>query len=362
MIAVLARDGAILRAHEFQPDQIQPASLDLRLGELAYRVRASFLPGPNTTVAERIDELKLHEIALGNGAVLETGCVYIVPLIENLALPTHIAGAANPKSSTGRLDVFTRVIADKTRGFDRIKPGYHGPLYAEISPRTFPILVRMGSRLSQLRFRHGNALLDAGALRVLHARERLVDDAAADVSEGIAVSVDLSASLSCSLKPAGAEAGVVGFRAKHHTGLIDIERRAGYEVADFWEAIHSRKDRSLILDPDEFYILASKEAVQVPPDYAAEMVPFDPLVGEFRVHYAGFFDPGFGHAAAGGRGARAVLEVRSREVPFILEHGQIVGRLVYEKMLERPASLYGERGASSYQAQGLKLSKHFRSE
>jgi dCTP deaminase len=362
MIAVLARDGAILRAHEFQPDQIQPASLDLRLGELAYRVRASFLPGPNTTVAERIDELKLHEIALGNGAVLETGCVYIVPLIENLALPIHIAGAANPKSSTGRLDVFTRVIADKTRGFDRIKPGYHGPLYAEISPRTFPILVRMGSRLSQLRFRHGNALLDAGALRVLHARERLVDDAAADVSEGIAVSVDLSASLSCSLKPAGAEAGVVGFRAKHHTGLIDIERRAGYEVADFWEAIHSRKDRSLILDPDEFYILASKEAVQVPPDYAAEMVPFDPLVGEFRVHYAGFFDPGFGHAAAGGRGARAVLEVRSREVPFILEHGQIVGRLVYEKMLERPASLYGERGASSYQAQGLKLSKHFRSE
>jgi dCTP deaminase len=362
MIAVLAREGAILRAHEFQPDQIQPASLDLRLGELAFRVRASFLPGPNTTVAERIDELKLHEIALGDGAVLETGCVYIVPLIESLALPTHIAGAANPKSSTGRLDVFTRVIADKTRGFDRIKPGYHGPLYAEISPRTFPILVRMGSRLSQLRFRQGNALLDAGALRVLHARERLVDDAAADVSEGIAVSVDLSASLSRSLKPAGAQAGVVGFRAKHHTGLIDIERRAGYEVADFWEAIHSRKDRSLILDPDEFYILASKEAVQVPPDYAAEMVPFDPLVGEFRVHYAGFFDPGFGHAAAGGRGARAVLEVRSREVPFILEHGQIVGRLVYEKMLERPASLYGERGGSSYQAQGLKLSKHFRSE
>jgi dCTP deaminase len=362
MIAVLAREGAILRAHEFQPDQIQPASLDLRLGELAYRVRASFLPGPNTTVAERIDELKLHEIALGNGAVLETGCVYIVPLIESLALPTHIAGAANPKSSTGRLDVFTRVIADKTRGFDRIKPGYQGPLYAEISPRTFPILVRLGSRLSQLRFRHGNALLDAGALRVLHARERLVDDAAADVSEGIAVSVDLSASLSYSLKPAEAGAGVVGFRAKHHTGLIDIERRAGYDIADFWEPIHSRNDRSLILDPDEFYILASKEAVQVPPDYAAEMVPFDPLVGEFRVHYAGFFDPGFGHAAAGGRGARAVLEVRSREVPFILEHGQIVGRLVYEKMLERPASLYGERGGSSYQAQGLKLSKHFRSE
>src|SRR5271165_1951100 len=213
MIAALARDGAILRAHEFQPDQIQPASLDLRLGELAYRVRASFLPGPNTTVAERIEELKLHEIALGDGAVLETGCVYIVPLIESLALPTHIAGAANPKSSTGRLDVFTRVIADKTRGFDRIKPGYHGPLYAEISPRTFPILVRTGSRLSQLRLRRGNALLDADALRALHARERLVDDVAADVSEGIAVSVELSASLaqSCAQAGAGKAATVVGF-------------------------------------------------------------------------------------------------------------------------------------------------------
>ena len=360
MIAELARNGAIVVDHELQGDQIQPASLDLRLGEVAYRVRASFLPGPQTTVVERIDELQLHEIALGNGAVLETSCVYIVPLIESLALPDDIAGAANPKSSTGRLDVFTRVIADKTRGFDRVKPGYHGPLYVEVSPRTFPVLVRTGSRLSQLRLRHGNALLDGSALRALHARERLVDDAAAEITEGIAVSVDLSAALASSAMPPGAARPVVGFRAKHHTGLIDVERRAGYEVADFWEPIHARDDQSLILDPDEFYILASKEAVQVPPDYAAEMVPFDPLVGEFRVHYAGFFDPGFGHVAAGGSGARAVLEVRSREVPFILEHGQIVGRLIYEKMLQRPSSLYGERLGSNYQAQGLKLSKHFR--
>jgi dCTP deaminase len=362
MIAELARAGGILPAYDFVPDQIQPASLDLRLGEVAYRVRASFLPGPRTTVAERIDELKLHEIALGEGAVLETGCVYIVPLLESLALPDEIAAAANPKSSTGRLDVFTRVIADETRGFDRIKPGYHGPLYAEISPRTFPVLVREGSRLSQVRFRHGNALLDAEALRALHARERLVDDDDADVSEGIAVSVDLSPHPSPLLS--GGEGsrggGIVGYRAKRHTGLIDVERRSGYDVSEFWEPMQVRKDRSLILDPDEFYILASKEAVQVPPDYAAEMVPFDPLVGEFRVHYAGFFDPGFGYAGAGGRGARAVLEVRSREVPFILEHGQIVGRLVYEKMLTRPKSLYGERIGSNYQAQGLKLSKHFR--
>jgi dCTP deaminase len=351
MIASLVDRGAIKPAYALDADQIQPASLDLRLGDVAYRVRASFLPGPRTTVGERIDDLKLHQISLSDGAVLETGCVYIVPLIESLALPDEIAAAANPKSSTGRLDVFTRVIADKTRGFDRIKAGYHGPLYAEISPKTFPVLVRKGSRLSQIRFRHGNALLDGEALRTLHARERLVDDDEADVSEGVAVGVDLSG-----LGPDR----LVGYRAKRHTAVIDVERRSGYDVADFWEPIKARADASLILDPDEFYILASKEAVQVPPDYAAEMVPFDPLVGEFRVHYAGFFDPGFGYAGAGGRGSRAVLEVRSREVPFILEHGQIVGRLVYEKMLARPNTLYGAGIGSNYQAQSLKLSKHFR--
>ena len=349
-IAALADAGGILPAYDFAPDQIQPASLDLRLGDVAYRVRASFLPG-STTVAKRIDELKLHEFALSDGAVLETGCVYIVPLLESLALPDDIAAAANPKSSTGRLDVFTRVIADEIRGFDRISPGYHGPLYAEISPRTFPVLVREGSRLSQIRFRHGHALLDAEALRELHARERLVDSDEADVSEGVAVGVDLSG-----LGPGG----IVGYRAKRHTGLIDVERRAGYSVLDFWEPMQARPDKSLILDPNEFYILASKEAVQVPPGYAAEMVPFDPLVGEFRVHYAGFFDPGFGCAGAGGTGARAVLEVRSREVPFILEHGQIVGRLVYEKMLAKPDRLYGQGIGSNYQAQSLKLSKHFK--
>jgi len=350
MIAALVGARAVLAASPLAADQIQPASLDLRLAGVAYRVRASFLPGRHATVAERIDDLKLHEIELGDGAVLETGCVYIVPLIESLALTPRLAAAANPKSSTGRLDVFTRVIADRARSFDQIEPGYHGPLYAEISPRTFPVLVREGSRLSQIRFRCGEAMLDAAALAALHARERLVDAPDADIGSGIAVSVDLSG-----------HDGLVGYRAKRHTGLIDVERRGGYDVAEFWEAIPRRADRSLILDPNEFYILASKEAVQVPPDYAAEMVPFDPVVGEFRVHYAGFFDPGFGHSGAGGSGARAVLEVRSREVPFILEHGQTVGRLVYERMLARPAKLYGEGIGSNYQAQGLKLSKHFRS-
>jgi dCTP deaminase len=361
MIAALAEEGAILAAYPFAVDQIQPASLDLRLGAVAYRVRASFLPGPGITVAQRIAELKLHEFALAGGAVLETGCVYIVPLLERLALPADIAAATNPKSSTGRLDVFTRVIADETRGFDRVAAGYHGPLYAEISPKTFPVLVREGSRLSQMRLHRGDATLDAQALRALHARERLVDRAEAVMGDGIAVSIDLSggAMRSPPKQKANGE-GVVGYRAKRHTAVIDVERRAFYEAADFWEPIAARPDKSLILDPDEFYILASTEAVQVPPDYAAEMVPFDPLVGEFRVHYAGFFDPGFGYAGAGGLGARAVLEVRSREVPFILEHGQVVGRLVFEKMLARPGQLYGAGIGSNYQAQGLKLSKHFR--
>ncbi|MPZ56625.1 MAG: 2'-deoxycytidine 5'-triphosphate deaminase [Rhizobiales bacterium] len=372
MIADLVQANAIAMARPLAPDQIQPASLDLRLGTVAYRVRASFLPGPRTLVADRVAELTLHEVPLTAGAVLETGCVYIVPLIESLALPGDIAAAANPKSSTGRLDIFTRVIADRTRGFDQIEPGYHGPLYAEISPRTFPVLVREGARLSQIRFRRGQAVLDSAALGRLHAEVRLVDSAEADVRDGIAVSVDLSGFPLPNPPPQAGEGregaragdgrrgGIVGYRAKRHTGVIDVERRDGYDVAEFWEPMAVRADKSLILDPNEFYILASKEAVQVPPAYAAEMVPFDPLVGEFRVHYAGFFDPGFGYSGAGGRGARAVLEVRSREVPFILEHGQIVGRLVYEKMLAQPQTLYGSGIGSNYQAQSLKLSKHFR--
>ncbi len=243
-----------------------------------------------STVAERIDELKLHEIDLSDDAVLETNCVYIVPLLESLALPPSILAAANPKSSTGRLDVFTRVIADGTRRFDMIGAGYHGPLYAEISPKTFPVLLREGSRLSQIRFRVGHPTLDSDELQALHAKERLVDIDNADLASGVAVSVDLSGE--------GSD-GFVGYRAKRHTGVVDIDRRSGYSVGEFWEPIKARPDRSLILDPGEFYILASKEAVQVPPDFAAEMVPFDPLVGEFRVHYAGFFDPGFGYAGAG---------------------------------------------------------------
>jgi dCTP deaminase len=351
MIHALLQAGGITLPQPLAAAQVQPASLDLRLGRRVWRMRASFLPGAGRSVQECIAGLALHEIDLGPGAVLETGCVYIAELMEGLALPAEVAAAANPKSSTGRLDVFTRVITDRARAFDQVEAGYHGPLYAEISPRTFPVLVRPGSRLSQLRLRTGEPRLDDAALAALHARERLTDEAGASIAGGIALSVDLDG---------GGPGRLVGYRAKRHTGLVDVDRPGACAVADFWEPLHADAGRSLVLDPGQFYILASKEAVHVPPTHAAEMVPFDPLVGEFRVHYAGFFDPGFGHAAAGGHGARGVLEVRSRDVPFILEHGQIVGRLVYERMAAVPRLLYGSDLSSHYQAQGLKLSKHFR--
>ena len=349
IIEKMVEAGAIGAARRLDPDQIQPASLDLRLGDIAYRVRASFLPGPQSLVADRLAKLKLHEFSLSAGAVFETGCVYIVPLMEHLKLPRDVSAAANPKSSTGRLDIFTRIITDHAREFDTIRPGYTGPLYIEVSPRTFPILARAGSRLSQMRFRTGDARLDDEALLALHRKVALVDGVPR-VENGLTVSIDLS----------GTAEGIVGYRAKRHSSLIDVDKRAQYSPLDFWEPIRRHWSSELILDPDQFYILVSREAVHVPPDYAAEMVPFDPLVGEFRVHYAGFFDPGFGHSEAGGAGSHAVLEVRSHEVPFILEHGQTVGRLVYEPMTERPVKLYGSDMASNYQAQGLKLSKHFR--
>ena len=351
-IQALFDAGKLVSGRALDADQIQPASLDLRLGARAYRVRASFLPGPMARVEDKLQRLSMHEIDLSDGAVLETGCVYMVPLLESLALPPEISASANPKSSTGRLDIFTRVMTDYGQEFDKIAAGYQGPLWLEVSPRTFPIVARTGSRLSQIRFRQGHAVLNGDELTQLHRDEMLVASETPNVSGGgIALSIDLEGQ--------GPER-LIGYRGKHHTAVIDVDKRAAQDVFDFWEPLFNRGSADLILDPDEFYILVSRESVHVPPLYAAEMTPFDPLVGEFRVHYAGFFDPGFGHTEAGGAGSRAVLEVRSHEVPFILEHGQIVGRLVYERMLERPATLYGSGLGSNYQAQGLKLSKHFR--
>jgi len=342
--------GTLTGSPAIVPDQIQPASLDLRLGTVAYRVRASFLAGNGAKVADRLAEFEMHRVDLTHGAVLEKGCVYVVPLMESLALPLGITAVANAKSSTGRLDLLTRTITDGGTEFDRIPEGYTGPLYAEVCPRSFSVLVRAGQRLNQIRFRAGQSVLSDAELRALHAVDPLVSGEAV-ISEGLGFSVDL--------KPA--QGDLLGYRAKPHTGVIDLDRIGHYPARDFWEEVRAT-DARIILDPGAFYILVSREAVTIPPDYAAEMAPYLAMVGEFRVHYAGFFDPGFGHAAAGGTGSRGVLEVRCHEAPFVLEHGQVVGRLVYERMSERPDTLYGAGISSNYQGQGLKLAKQFRME
>ncbi len=347
-IKALIAQGAISLSAPLAEGQIQPASLDLRLGAVAYRVRASFLTGKGRRVAERLPEFEMHRMDLSEGAVLERGAVYLIPLMEGLDMPAGITAVANAKSSTGRLDLLTRVITDEGVEFDRINEGYQGPLFAEVCPRSFSVLVRAGQRLNQIRFRRGQATLTDFELRALHAEEALVSGEAV-IDQGLGFSVDL--------RP---ETGtLVGYRAKPHSGVVDLDRIAHYPAAEFWEEVHATHGQ-IILDPGAFYILVSREAVTIPPDCAAEMAPYLAMVGEFRVHYAGFFDPGFGHGAAGGEGSRGVLEVRCHEAPFVLEHGQVVGRLVYERMSARPERLYGADLKSNYQGQGLKLAKQFR--
>lgn len=350
----LLDQGVISTLKPVDHDQVQPASIDLRLGSIAYRVRSSFLPGKNRTVQQCLSDMAMHEIDLTKGAVLEKSCVYIVPLLESLNLPEHLNAGGNPKSSTGRLDVFTRLITDYGVEFEKVPSGYSGPLYAEIAPLTFSVLVREGSRLSQLRVRQGDSNIDDAGHIELQAKYRLVDTDLSkhEIRNGVPVSVDLSGDL---------QNGLIGFRAKRHSGVVDVDTPGALSMSAYWEPLYASKQahKQLILDPGEFYILVSKEAVHVPLDFAAEMIAYDTLVGEFRVHYAGFFDPGFGAPEAGGGGSRAVLEVRSFDVPFLLEDGQNVGRLVYERMQERPEKIYGQSLTSNYQSQGLKLSKHF---
>jgi dCTP deaminase len=349
-ISTLIDGGAISASVGFEHGQVQPASLDLRLGHRAYRVRASFLTGRGQSVADRLAQFTMHEIDLTDGAVLEKNCVYVVPLMESLSLPKGMTAAASAKSSTGRLDLLTRIITNNGVEFDRVPEGYAGPLFVEICPRSFSVLVRPGLMLNQIIFRNGKTFINDSDLTALHAKTPIVDGDAV-ISDGLGFSVDL--------KPQSGD--LVGYRAKPHTGVIDLAQVSHYEPSDFWEEVRTT-DGHIILDPGAFYILVSRESIAIPPDCAAEMAPYIAMVGEFRVHYAGFFDPGFGWdgAGAGGAGSRGVLEVRCHEAPFVLEHGQIVGRLVYEHMSQTPAALYGQDIKSNYQGQGLKLSKHFK--
>ena len=362
-IALMGRRKMIQAESKIEDEQLQPASLDLRLGDRAYRVRGSFLPGRHHRVEERLHALQSDDEAIslkGNGAVLERNCVYVIPLREYLNLPKEIFGVANPKSSTGRLDIFTRLTTDYSDVFDSVALGYEGRLYAEVSPRSFSVRVREGSKLNQLRFRRLNSQhLDRAEspiavkdLRERHEKFPLVDGDLELRRGGLVLRVGLAT------EPAG---GVIGYKAQKHADILDVDHK-DYIIADYWVEVRARPDKRLILDPDEFYILASKERLHIPADLAAEMVAIDAAMGAFRVHYAGFFDPGFGASRDNRPGARAVLEVRSYEVPFFLEDGQVIGRLVYEKMAEPPQLLYGASAVSNYQGQGLKLSKHFRME
>jgi dCTP deaminase len=338
-------------------EQIQPSSLDLRIGRVAYRVRASFLSSRNSRVIDKLEEFHLYQLDLTKPTVLERGCAFIVPLMEELNLPADISGKANPKSTTGRLDVFTRLITDFGSEFERVPAGYKGKLYTEIVPRTFSIVVEQGVRLNQLRLRRGNPPPSDSELTRLHEQETLVytdHEAPADAliaNKSLWLSVDLSGD---------ENSEIIGYKARHNTPLIDLGRVNHYDPLEYWEPIPRTKARNLVLDPNDFYILASKERVRIPHTFAAEMVPYDPSVGEFRIHYAGFFDPGFGYGADDIKGTHAVLEVRSHEVPFLLEDGQVVGRLVFERLLGAPTKIYGQGIGSSYQHQRLALSKQFR--
>jgi dCTP deaminase len=340
-----------------EPAQLQPSSLDLRLGKRAYRVRAGFLPGRKSTVLDCLKQQgdDVVELDLSSPQVLERDHVYIAPLMEQMRLPKRISGKANPKSSTGRLDIFTRLITDYGTQFDRVPEAYAGPLYAEISPRSFSVCVQSGATLNQLRFVVGSPNPSDSSIRNLHQSQGLVyaDDGTvmdANIAKGLTLSIDLEI---------GSGSRPVGYIARNISAVIDISKTNYYQSEKFWKPIERPTDDRIIIEPNHFYILASKELVRIPPDYAAEMLAFDPVIGEFRAHYAGFFDPGFGYGNGTVQGVRAVLEVKAHYVPFSLRHGQIVARMIYERMMEIPDRLYGKELGSSYYNQGLTLSKHF---
>ena len=339
-----------------QSGQFQPASLDLRLGPVAYRIRSSFLPGQDT-VAAKLDSLMMYEISLQPSAILERGHAYLIPLLEELALPPHIHGKADPKSSTGRLDIFTRLITDAQPRFDDVRAGYHGKLYLEVFSRSFTIKVHHGLSLNQLRLFFGDARLDDTALRRLYAVEPLLYDdqdrplpiEAARLDAGLFLGVDI----------ATRHQSIVGYKAKKNSDIIDLAQVGCYDPVAFWEPLYHMASRPLILEPEEFYILASKEKVCIPPAYAAELMAYDTGSGELRTHYAGFFDPGFGYGQNARRGTKAVLEVRPHDVPFQVEDGQLFCKLCLDYTVETPKQLYGAALNSHYQSQGLTLSKQF---
>lgn len=370
-LKTLIRDHAIDADPAVTDSQIQPASVDLRLGTKAYRLISSFLP-ERSEISTRLNvldlyqsELVMYDMDLTDGAILEKGHVYLVPLLEHVALPPDVRGKANPKSSTGRLDIFTRLITDLNAGFDEIPPGYQGPLYLEIVPRSFTIRVQTGLALNQLRLLTGRPTVSDSRLRTLHRSAKLLyhnDDVVAESRPLAAqdVRVDHGLFLRIDLRGSGTDREIVGYRAKKNSHVVDLSKTGHYSALDFWEPIYRQPNNTLLLEPEEFYILASHERIKVPAGYAAEMVAYEAAFGELRTHYAGFFDPGFGAGDGPRKGTQVVLEVRPHDVPFLIHDGQTFFKVVYEHMLDLPEHLYGASIGSSYHQQGLTLSKHFK--
>jgi dCTP deaminase len=370
-LKTLIREHAIDAAPAITDSQIQPASVDLRLGTKAYRLISSFLPERSGT-SEHLNvldlyqsELVMYDMDLTQGAILEKGHVYLVPLLEHVALPPDVRGRANPKSSTGRLDIFTRLITDLNAGFDEIPLGYRGPLYLEIVPRSFTIRVQTGLALNQLRLLTGRPTVSDPQLRALHRSAKLLYHNDEDVAEARPLAtqdirVDHGLFLGIDLRGSGAGREIVGYRAKKNSHVVDLSKIGHYSALDFWEPIYRQPNNTLLLEPEEFYILASHERIKVPAGYAAEMVAYEAAFGELRTHYAGFFDPGFGAGDGPRKGTQVVLEVRPHDVPFLIRDGQTFFKVVYEHMLDLPEHLYGASIGSSYHQQGLTLSKHFK--
>ena len=370
-LKTLIREHAIDAAPAITDSQIQPASVDLRLGTKAYRLIRSFLPERSGT-SEHLNvldlyqsELVMYDMDLTQGAILEKGHVYLVPLLEHVALPPDVRGRANPKSSTGRLDIFTRLITDLNAGFDEIPLGYRGPLYLEIVPRSFTIRVQTGLALNQLRLLTGRPTVSDPQLRALHRSAKLLYHNDEDVAEARPLAtqdirVDHGLFLGIDLRGSGAGREIVGYRAKKNSHVVDLSKIGHYSALDFWEPIYRQPNNTLLLEPEEFYILASHERIKVPAGYAAEMVAYEAAFGELRTHYAGFFDPGFGAGDGPRKGTQVVLEVRPHDVPFLIRDGQTFFKVVYEHMLDLPDHLYGASIGSSYHQQGLTLSKHFK--
>lgn len=371
-LRTLVRQGAMQAEAPITPEQIQPASLDLRLGSKAYRLLSSFLPEPSDQQVQFTIEdlyrsdLVMYDMDLSQGAILEKGHVYLVPLMERLKLPKDIRGRTNPKSSTGRLDIFTRVVTDLHVGFDEIRPGYSGPLFLEIVPRSFTIRVQAGLALNQLRLMSGKPLVSDSSLRNLHRRTPLLchNGGPADPDQPLSakdVRVDNGLFLRVDLRGSSdGDRAIVGYRAKKNSHVIDLNKIGHYSAIDYWEPLYRNATATMLLEPEEFYILASKERIQVPPGYSAEMVAYEAACGELRTHYAGFFDPGFGYANSTRKGTQVVLEVRPHDVPFRIHDGQTFFKVMYEKMQDIPTHLYGSSLGSSYSQQGLTLSKHFK--